>query len=250
MGRTINGKSAGQIIEELSAPFKKEQFRENYFGYFYLPVEAFRERMDEVVGIMNYDVITTAPEVVTVGTRPQVLLRVSVTIRDDSGNVFVTKESPGGAAVIISNTTNEADSVKNDAESAAQDGFKRCCKLLGMAGKQLKEMRGSGSGTIPGSASSETPTELFKVTLLEEFQSLGKDGYAAQVVLEGGEEIKLVIWKDAQDKIEETLPMDDFLRLSKRGKQFCLYGKRNTFTPKKGRPQNQLIMESPFRSEQ
>ena len=143
MARTINGKSVVDVMKALSAPFDDKQFKENYFGHAYLPVEAFRDRLDAVVGNINYDVTTSTPQVVVVGTRPQVLLKVSVTIRDDDGNVVVTKESPGGTAVIVSNTTGEPDSVKNDAESAASDGFKRCCKLLGMATKQLKERRGT-----------------------------------------------------------------------------------------------------------
>lgn len=248
MTRSINGKSIGTVMEELSAPFDERLFRENDFGHHYLPVEAYRERLDTVVGTMNYDVTTSHPEIETVGSRPQVMLKAAIAIRDDNGDIVVIKESPGGCPVILSSSSGEAVSVRNDEESAASDAFKRCCKLLGMAGKQLKELR-KGMGGSSARDGEVRPTEYYKVVIRENFKKLGKDGYAASVAIDGGEVTKLVIWKEAQDKIEETIPMDEFLRLGVPGKSFCLYGRKSTFTPKGGNPQNQLIMEAPYRGE-
>lgn len=247
MARTINGKSVAKVMEELAAPFDDQRFKVNYFGHAYLPVEVFRDRLDVVVGNINYDVTTSEPQVVVVGTRPQVLLKVSITIRDDDGNVVVTKESPGGTAVIVSNTTGEPDSVKNDAESAASDGFKRCCKLLGMAGKQLKQKRGS-SGENSGMTAEVTtePTALYRITLQEKFTKLGKDGYSAMVKVEGGGDTKLIIWKDAQDKISEKIPFDKFLQCYVPGKSFSLYGQKGTFTGKNNVTTEQIVMVAPY----
>jgi len=250
MARTINGKKIEDVLKELSAPFDQKFFEYNLYGYPYLPVEVLKKRLDDTVGILNYDVTVSTPEVVVVGTRPQVILKTAITLRDDNGNVVVTKESPGGSAIILVNETGEAVSVKNDEENAAHDAFKRCCKLFGMGTKQLKEMRSSkksGNATEKEGATS-APTELYRVIIKEKFKTLGnkKNAYAAMVTIEKDGDYKLVIWSDAVKKIEETLPMEDFLRIGVPGKSFCLYGKKQVFTGNNGKSENQLVMTAPY----
>ena len=248
MERTINGKTLPDIIKELSKPFNSGLFKENLYGFPYLPVEAYRERLDEVVGSFNYDVSISHPELVTVGSRPQVMLKVAITIKDDKGSVVVTKEAPGGCAVILSNNTGEVVSLKNDEESASGDGFKRCCKLLGMATKQLKELRDNKKeSTLVQSNEASLPTELYGVTIKERFSKMGKsDGYSAKVSLENGTVTTLVIWKSAQEKIAEKIPFERFLECYIPGKSFSLYGKQTTFSGRSGRVQDQLVMDSPY----
>ena len=250
MGRTINGKDVGDILKGLSMPFDKGLFKSNIYGHPYLPVEVYRGRLDEVVGIMNYDVATSTPEVVLVGTRPQVLLKASISIRDDDGNVVVSKESPGGCPVIVDSANGEAVSVKNDAETAAHDAFKRCCKLLGIGDKQLKQLRDEkrkvGDSHKDTGQAKAAPAELFRITVKGQFEKLGRDGYAAMVAVEGGEDSKLVIWKDAQERIQEKIPMDKFLRLYVPGKSFSVYARRNTFAGNNAKPQRQLVMVAPY----
>lgn len=248
MERTINGKTLPTILEELSKPFDSRLFKENLYGYSYLPVEVYRERLDEVVGVLNYDVTISSPELVTVGSRPQIMLKAAITLKDDNGNIVVTKESPGGCAVIFANTSGEAVSLKNDEESAAGDAFKRCCKMFGMATKQLKDLRDNKKETsLSRSDEAAIPTELYRVTIKEKFSKMGKsDGYSAKVALENGTVTTLVIWKNAQEKIAEKISFEKFLECYLPGKSFSLYGKRTTFTSRNGQRQEQLVMESPY----
>ena len=251
MARTINGKSIGTVLNELSAPFHDSLIKENMFGYPYLPVEVYRERMDSVVGIMNYDVITSNPQIVFVGTRPQVLLKVTITIKDDEGNIVAKKESPGGVSVIMDSNSKEAVSVKNDTESAAHDAFKRCCKLFGIGERQLKSIRGNQK---KGSSKNmeqtmASPKELYRVTVNEKFKPIGKDGYTTMVTTEDGESLKLIIWKEAQEKISEKLSMEKFLQCYIPGKSFRLYGRKKLFSGN-NMQQKQLIMDAPFCGEE
>ena len=185
-----------------------------------------------------------------VGTRPQIVLKAAITIRDDNGVIVTTKEAPGGCAVILNSTSGEAVSLKNDEETAAGDAFKRCCKLFGMATEQLRSLRGNKNANSVGDAEA-IPTELYRVTLRSDFSRLGKsDGYSANVTIADSDEaMELVVWKAAQEKIEETVPFDRFLQLYIKGKSLNLYGKKATFTPKNGPAKIQLHMVEPYKGE-
>jgi hypothetical protein len=246
--RTINGKSLGNIIKELSNPFKPDDFKANLYGYNYLPVEKFRQRMDEVVGILNYDFITSEPQVSIIGSRPHISLSGSITIRDDNGNIVTTKAACGGTQVIMSNKENEAVLFKNDLESAAADVFKRCCKSLGMAEAQLKQLRGSkGSNEHNTEADPTEPIAYYRVKLRETFASVGKTGYGAMVEIEGEDEPrKLMIWKSGQQEIEKHMPMANFIQMFTAGKVFCLYGTKTVFRKKNQSVELQLNFERPY----
>lgn len=248
MARTINGKEFEDVFGRLREPFDESLFKDNLYGYPYLPVEVFRERFDQVVGVCNYDVTTSHPELVMVGTRPQIILKAAITIRDDNGVVVTTKEAPGGCAVILNSTSGEAVSLKNDEETAAGDAFKRCCKLFGMATEQLKNLRGNKKSESTVDRTEATPTEFYRITLTSNFARLGKsDGYSASVTVEGSDEnMELVIWKAAQEKIAEKIPFETFLQKYIKGKTFSLYGKKADFIPKNGPAKVQLHMVEPY----
>lgn len=245
--RTINGKSLVEIEQALKKPFVPDDFKTNRYGYKYLPVDKYRSRMDEVIGIFNYDFITSEPIVSVVGTRPHIAVTGRITIRDDKGNEVTTKAACGGAQVIMTNDKNEAVVFKNDCDSAAEDVFKRCCKSLGIAEAQLRQMRPAESPNEFNTADPTEPQELFRVKLKEAFSSLGPKGFGAMVDIIGeNEPRKLIIWKAGQQEIEKFISMEQFLKSYKAGKEFSLYGYKSTFTKKGGKSELQLIMERPF----
>lgn len=243
--RTINGKPLQEVLKELTKPFKTDDFMLNPFGYYYLPVEKFRKRIDEVVGIFNYDFTTSEPKITIVGTRPHISLMGSITIRDDNGNPVTTKSTCGGAMVTMVNETNEAASLKNDLNSAAIDVFKRCCKSLGMAETQLKNLRVNGKNHIQ--ADSTEPVSLYRVTLLEAFSTVGKKGYGALCQIEGEtERRRLMIWESGQKEIEKYITMSNFINRYQAGKSFSLYGYKTVFTRNNGEKIKQLVLTKPY----
>lgn len=247
MERTINGKELRKVLEDLQTPFEENKFKTDPYGNKYLPLEILKEKLNDVVGIFNYDFEISSPVITVIGTRPHVSLKGSLTIRDDMGNIVTSKHAPGGAPIVVSNTTQEAVAFKNDQETAASDAFKRCCKLLGMAGSQLKEMNHSGNRNAKSDFPTSEPQMLYRITLKEKFQTIGKDGYCAMVSVEGEEnQFKLIVWKNAQEKIEEKIPMVDFVKKYGPGKTFSVYGTKSVFSQKSGKKEEQLIMDAPY----
>lgn len=251
MARTINKKSFDNIIKALAAPFDVNDFKPNKFGFYYLPVEKYQQRMDEVVGILNYDFITSEPRTCIVGTKPHISLSGTITIRDDDGNVVTQKSACGGCPVIMKNADNEAAAYKNDLESATQDVFKRCCKRLGIAEAQLKQLRREGKGSSEDIGGNAQTVSLYRVKLRESFSSLGKNGYSAMVDVEGEDEPrKLVIWQSAIVEIEKYIPIAKFINCYKANMEFSLYGTLNVWKPKNGSSELQLVMEKPYVNEE
>lgn len=251
--RTINGKSPEDIIKELTIPFKPDDFKVNRYGFHYLPVDKYRERLNEVVGVLNYDFVTSEPKVTTVGTRPHIPLSGSITIRDDAGNIVSVKAACGGTQVIMTNIDNEAVLFKNDCDSAAEDVFKRCCKSIGMAEAQIKQLRGT-KGSDGNNNSYSEPTEpitLYRVKLREAFSSIGKFGYGAMVDIDGETEPrKMMIWKSGQQEIEKYMPIAKFIQNYKAGMTFSTYGYKTVFIKKDNTEQLQLVLEKPYRNDE
>lgn len=254
MARTINKKSFNDIISSLSAPLDANDFKPNNFGYYYLPIEKYQQRLDDVVGILNYDFITSEPRTCVVGTKPHISLSGTITIRDDDGNVVTSKSACGGCSVIMKKADNEAATYKNDLESATVDVFKRCCKKLGIAEAQLKRLRreGKGSNNISGNMEPAT-VSLYRVKLRESFSTLGKNnsGYSAMVDVEGEKEPrKLVLWSSAIDEIEKHIPIAKFINNYKANMEFSLYGTLNVWNRNNGQNELQLIMDRPYINEE
>jgi len=245
MARTINGKSFDEIIKELSAPFDVSDFQKNIFDFFYLPVEKYQQRLDEVVGILNYDFVTTKPQTCIIGTVPHISLCGTITLRDDDGNPVCSKSACGGAPVILKSKDNEAAAYKNDLETATQDVFKRCCKKLGIAEAQLKSLRQKNDEIDP-----EQPVSLYLVRLREAFSSLknrNNYGYSAIVDIKGEKEPRrLVLFKSAIEQIERFVPIGDFIKNYGPNSELYLYGRLITFNKKNGDKELQLIMERPY----
>lgn len=251
--RTINGKSFKDIIVALSAVFSPNDFKTNRYGFHYLPVETYQQRMDEVVGILNYDFTTSEPHTCIVGTRPHISLSGTITIRDDSGNTVTSKSACGGCPVIMLSKEAEAASYKNDLESASADVFKRCCKKLGIAEAQLKQLRTSKDTNRDISGGNSGEVALYRVKLKESFSTLGKNngGYSAMVDVEGEQEPrKLVIWKSAIEEIEKFIPIAKFVNGYTANKEFSVYGTLSVWERNNGQKELQLIMEKPYVNEE
>ncbi len=253
--RTINGKPFGVVVEELRAPFPESAVKDNQSGYPYIPIEEYRKRLDEVVGVLNYDYRLSKAEWVTIGDKEHMSCLGTLVIRDDEGKVVTVKMATGDADVITKNSTGAAVKTGNDAKTADKDAFKSCCRMLGIGDAQLREhrkgkngsgSRGGASGKGPQNTSSDAKEEEIRVVVRGAFSSLGGGkGYKAPAVLkETGEQVALILWKEGIDAVKEYMPLADFLEKYK-SKEFSVVATRNTFTMKNGRKEEQIIMLRP-----
>lgn len=151
---TINGKPLKQIIEELAADFPSEAIKQRDFdGVFYISVDDYRERLNQVVGIEHYNEKYTPVTIVQAKDSFATKTLGTIELLDDDYNIILTKESSGGSNISFPkiDAVNETgdkikvpgmttNSIPNDLDSACQDAFKRICKnKFDMGKKQLKQ---------------------------------------------------------------------------------------------------------------
>lgn len=249
--RTINGKPIQKVVEELKAPFADAEIKENPAGYAYLAYELFRQRLDTVVG-MNYDYVISQVAWVTIGEKTHISCVGTLSIRDDNGNIVTVKSATGGADVITRSSDGVAVKPGNDAKTADHDAFKSCCRMLGIADEQLRARRkgkksnGGTTGQTSNSTQSGVQEEKIRVVVMGAFSSLaGGKGYKAPAVIkETGEKVSLVLWKEGMEAVKKYMTLGEFFDKYK-SKEFSIVATRNTFTPRNGTKEEQLIMLRP-----
>lgn len=225
MLKTINGKSKEQVAEELSRPFD-DMFKENtYDGYVSVSVQRYRDRLDEVVGPLNYNVET----IDTRYTDSFILKTVAITITYDDGSIAAVKHGDGGAMFVYPQGTAKPKSPENTNESAASDAFKRACKLLriGLDVYHQNRIITGKESELSRSVSMENTDKgtLFKLIFTSPLIQDGtmKNSFHAEVRTSMGETATLVIWEnDAFHLGPERL--NDLVCRSRRGEKAKLYG--------------------------
>ena len=243
--RTINGKSINQVMTELAAPFPELKY--NNYGYPYVEYEAYKERMDMVVGALRYDFNLREKSFTKVGEKYHISVTGTLTVHDDAGNAVVAKSAIGGADIILSSGTKEAVKIANDEKTASHDVFKSCCRMLGVADKQIREARKTRK---PGDSvpQHEGPVEVCRVQVTGAFKTV-KNGYKAPaVIVETGENIMLVFWKNAVEEVEKLIPFAKFIEAYAAEKQnsFRVYASRNIFQMKNNRTEEQLVVSKMY----
>lgn len=245
MSRTINGKAVSQVITELIAPFPKEEIKDNPAGFPYLPYEAYRKRLDTVVGVFNYDYVVTQTDWITIGEKTHISCIGTLSIRDDNGNVVTIKSATGDADVITRNIDGAAVKSGNDAKTADHDAFKSCCRMLGIGDAQLRAMRNGKKSNGSGGSGSSVKEEEIRVLVCGEFKPLGGKGYKAPAVIkETGEQVALILWKEGVEAVQKYMKLADFFKAYK-NKEFTVVGTRNRFNGNNGKTEEQVIMLRP-----
>lgn len=265
----INGKRLSQIEDELAEPFPRGKTSYNPSGDSYFPVEAYEERLIEVLGGRRwFNVVCSPAQMYQVGGKYVVSVCVSVEILSDSNEIVWKKSSAGGSNVIIVNHTGEAKSLKSDIKSAVSEALKNVYQQFGIGIGQLRQMKktgskaqgrgqgqsgpGSGQAAPPearsfqerkaaGNGRQENPKEhKISVKFLTSFNSIS-GGYAADVICtDTGEARKLVIFKDAVPNIEVYCTMAKFIRCYGKEKSLTFMGYENTY-----RGTKQFIFKQP-----
>lgn len=250
-GITINGQPLSVIEEELRKPIPDEELDETREGFLSIPVETYEKRLDEVIGVLNYDRISQGGEIVEVAGQLVATATTFINIYDDEGNVCLRKSSPGAANIIIIKDTGRPKNVKSDIASATSESFKNCCKLLKIGIEQIRDDRRrkkeeakkkekTKNSNVEQSNKTVSPEVLHKVRFQSRLSS-GNKFYSAEVIdTKTDENLKLMIFKREIPLIEEYISFDEFTNVYGIGKELSFYGYINEF-----RGERQIIFNRP-----
>lgn len=253
MARTINEKELSVVLKELAEPFDVSELKETDAGFPYLPVEAYRKRMDTVVGVFNYDFVLSEPVWIQVGDKMHISCVGTLTVRDDDGVSVVVKSGTGDADVITRNADGKVVKSGNDAKTASSDAFKSCCRRLGIADDQIRGERKKKNVKEGATTKTEySNVSLYHVAVTGVFQSLGNKGYKAPAVIgDTGEVVELVLWRDGIAELEKVMELALFMEAAV-NKKITFYGSRSIFTAKNKNqaPKVQIAFVRPYLHEE
>lgn len=244
---TVNGKSLQQIEKELRAPFDEGEMKKSRDGYVDIPIEAMEARMDSVIGVLNYNRLSSAPFLFDVNGAPNMAVLVTVEVYSDQGEIVTRKSACGSAPVIIINQTQNPKEVKSDLDSASSAAFKNVCKRFGVGIEQLrglnKEKRENAkkaqSNTQDGMSDEKNLTK-FRVKFLSRLSS-GNKFYSADVIdLETGQKLKFMLFEKEWPLIEAYISIADFVKKYGPDQELEFFGYIKTF-----KETEQMIFQKP-----
>lgn len=237
MGKTINGKTIEQILDELQEDFPPESIeKRDYDGIYYIGVDAYRERLNTVIGIGHYNELYEPVEIIRAQDTYATKTKCRLEILDDDFNVILIKESAGGSNIAFPKVDEKdkdgksikvplttTNSIPNDLDSACQDAFKRICKKQLLMGKRQLDIAKAGTA--------------YTITLTQEFKE-----YNGHLFGEGkmkGQIYKIAIFKNQAETFKSSYGIPE------KGKSITFYGK----VGKDNRQHDQLVFEKVYREE-
>lgn len=229
MEKLINGKTKVAIMEELSVPFLDE-FKEESNGYIVVNVQRYLDRLDEVIGCLNYSLITKE----SVFTDVAIYKTVEIVIYYDDGTIAVSKSGDGGDTFVYPKETEKPKQPQNTNDSAMSDAIKRACKKLRIGLDVYHENR-----RLTGKEKSPTrevtgEIEEFRLYFKSELRQDGslKNAYYADVETVDGMEATLVIWQEKVGELMRKGLFETLLDLSRKSGRAKLLGKYQVFGKK------------------
>lgn len=238
----INGLSLKEVKERLSAPFPASAFGTLEIGkrsVEYLDIDVIEERLNDVVGVFNWSFNVEPAQVIEISSRKAICLVGRLSIYDDDGRLVCEKSSCGGAKVIISSATGEAEDIPNDCLIASRSVFKQCCKSLFGVFKKDTAQGQSQSTSQPAAPNQGVYTVTFKSPLTH-----FPKGYKAQVVVDGEyHQRELIIWESIVNKLTaewgERYSFEQFMDFVANNPQLKVVGETRCYDGKE-----QLIFSS------
>ncbi len=226
--KTINGMTRKEIEQKLSAPFAESEIKKDRNGFNYVEIGSYQKRMNEVLGVLNYDFEVDSQEIKTVGGKESVFLIGHITVRYDDGTECCRKSATGGTDIIVVKDTGKAKDSASDLKSALSDLFKACCKKLGVSDDQLRALKNEKS---EGQTSKSAEEVTVKAFLSGDFKDLGGKGYSVTAKIDDGD-VSLMFWSDAVKKVEEKVKFDKFVQIYT-NRTITLVGKWGEYKGKK-----------------
>lgn len=238
MKSTVNGKPLDQVLSELKAPFPEEEIKKNEKNETYIPVEGLEERLNSVVGVLNYDILVTYEGIQEVLGRFVAVAKTILIIYDDERNVLIRKSALGGSNIIVLKDSGKPAGLKTDIAAAQSESFKNVCKLLQIGISQIrsgKQRRGQN-----GNKQHREEKKLYKIRFTSSLSAGSKCYKADCVEIETGEKIQFVIFSGQYSKIEKYIEFSKFVRTYREGKELAFYGRKDEF-----HGQRRIVFEEP-----
>lgn len=233
---TVNGKTLKQIETELRADFADSEFKTNDAdGSIYLPREAYEDRLASVIGVMQYDTVTTPGHVELINGVPHAMTSMTLTVYADDGEILRKWSRNGAKQLIIVKDSGRPKSFKSDLTAAETEAFKSICQSLGMATHQLKAKNAKG-GTgrtqqrqQPALPAGVPEGEQNIVVTLKSTFSKGNGYIKAQAVDSQGRILDVMAFSKTFPEIEKKCSVDNFIGGMKAGQSFQFSGSYNQF---------------------
>lgn len=235
---TVNGKSLAQVLNELQAPFPEEELKKNEKDETYIPVVSLENRLNDVVGLLNYDILVTYAGIEEVLGRYVAVARTILTIYDDERNALIRKSAIGGSNIIILTKSGKPASLKTDIASAQSESFKNVCKLLQIGTRQIRDGK-QRKGQSENRKRSEQKN-LYKICFMSSLSAGNKCYRADCIEIATGEKFLFVIFNGQYPQIEEHMKFAEFVRTYREGKELAFYGRKDEF-----HGQRRIIFEEP-----
>lgn len=193
--RTVNGMPIREVWQKLQLDFPPDVVKKHpATKKEYVPVEKIEERLNEVVGMENWDFqLLSAVQICRLGPMNFECCIASghLQIYDDD-RVPIIRSTSGASDLIYPKDSDRPTSVANAVDSAVQDVFKRCAKRFGINRRKPAD----------NVQKKEIQQILMKVVVLEPFKALPKGGVKVRVSYKGSEQ-ELIIWKKKWEELKE-----------------------------------------------
>lgn len=240
MNVTVNGKSLRQIQQELEAPFSETEMVEAQGGGKAISIGAYEDRLNQVIGVLNYDFITSEGRLEAIADRYMLHVSAHITIYDDERRPVVTKSACGGCNVIIVKETGNPKSLKSDLDSAVSEAYKNCCQKLNVGVRQLRESnkkngrpqsRNQNQRENPqsGNQNGSSDGKRVNIQLMQSLQSGNKNYYAKAVMEDTGEQVVFKLFERELPAFEQKISIREFIDGFGNGTSMNFVGKESSF---------------------
>lgn len=202
MSVTVNGKSLMEIAAGLEAALPEDAFKSlSYRDDQYLKVETVEDRLNEVIGRMNYDLEYSEPQVVEPAHgKMSVIIGCTFTLYSDERQRILRKSSYSAADVIFTSDGSLSDGgLKQCIGTAQSNAFKRMAAGLGVGISQLREKNESSSHKSKGAGRTSTQIRVSFESMAKKYGSVLK---ADCVNVDTGEHVFFTMFKKSFPVIE------------------------------------------------
>lgn len=232
---TINGHTLQEIGALMKKPFDESLFCERD-NSMYLPAEHFKNRLDEVIGVMNYDYelksVRRYESVLAQGPKPLIEVQITITIKDDDGVPVKKCEGIGVTQAIVIKDTGKEKNPNSDVSIAEKNAFKHLCQnVFGMADEQLSQLncaKNKNSASQQASADLPKGNMKEKIYLTKGFSRGGSNLYAKGKT-ETYQDIDIVIFGRELPGITKYMSESDFISKYTTGSEITLNGNYGMF---------------------
>jgi hypothetical protein len=204
--KTVNGHTKDEVLKLLTANIPEGCLDHTFDGYAYYPMQVYQDRLDEVVGVGNYDYIEDSLSETVVHGVTAINIRGTITIRYDDGDVFIQKSVYGSENVGVRNSSStkaeegqregDPNNLSNSVKAAATDAFVQCCRKLGIADRQLREIRKKEKEEGRTKKKAKDASE-FRVMISGQYRSIGEKGFKLPAILDG-KEVSIKLWVNSE----------------------------------------------------